>query len=70
MGAGKGKSRGHNLSLPQLLTNDLNGTVSTENSRASSAIKHKMKEMLIHVRNIQRSSEDNITSTHVSTSNN
>lgn len=49
MDSGKGKKNwGHNLSLPQLLTNYLKGDVSVENPKASYNIKHNKKEMLIH----------------------
>lgn len=41
VGTGRGEELGHDLSLLQLLTNYLNEDISTENPRASSAIKHK-----------------------------
>lgn len=50
--AGRGEELGQNLSLPQPVTNYLNGDVSIENSshvRGSSTIKHKKKEVLVHV---------------------
>lgn len=61
------KNQGHNLSLLQTLTNYLNRDVSIANSRASINIKHKKAEVLIHVWNIQKSKENNITNTHVLT---